>query len=309
MTNTRGILLTMISAITFGFAFTLAPMTYGENGSNPVTLTFLRNFLCLPVLLAILWFQKVSLRVTKKELTSLIILGSIGNVTTTLMLNLSFALIDVGIALTVHFIYPIFVTLACVFLYKERMSMQEIASLCIAMLGVATFFLGIDNDSAKNDNMLIGLFLAVASGVSYSFYLIYMDKSGLKNQPIFKTTFYVSLTSAICMAIFGVGTGQLTFALTREAWIISLVFSLLCTVVALSLLQIGIKHVGAASVAILTTFEPITGVVFGVILLGERITAIKIIACVLIFAGVVMLALAKQHQKKEDKPPELAQPA
>lgn len=36
----KGILLTMLSAVTFGFAFTLGPMTYGEGGSNPTTLTF-----------------------------------------------------------------------------------------------------------------------------------------------------------------------------------------------------------------------------------------------------------------------------
>ena len=67
-TSTRGILLTMLSAVTFGFAFTLGPMTYGEAGSNPVTLTFLRNFLSLPVLLAILWYQGISLQVSAKEL-------------------------------------------------------------------------------------------------------------------------------------------------------------------------------------------------------------------------------------------------
>ena len=44
----KGIILTMISSITFGFAFTLGPMTYGAGGSDPVTLTFLRNFLSLP---------------------------------------------------------------------------------------------------------------------------------------------------------------------------------------------------------------------------------------------------------------------
>lgn len=36
----KGIVLTMLSSITFGFAFTLGPMTYGAGGSNPVTLTF-----------------------------------------------------------------------------------------------------------------------------------------------------------------------------------------------------------------------------------------------------------------------------
>ncbi len=41
----KGIILTMLSSITFGFAFTLGPMTYGLEGSNPVTLTFLRNYI------------------------------------------------------------------------------------------------------------------------------------------------------------------------------------------------------------------------------------------------------------------------
>lgn len=71
----KGILLTMLSAVTFGFAFTLWPMTYGEGGSNPTTLTFLRNFLSLPILVFILLFKGISLKVSKKEMISLAILG------------------------------------------------------------------------------------------------------------------------------------------------------------------------------------------------------------------------------------------
>ena len=107
-----------------------------------------------------------------------------------------------------------------------------------------------------------------------------MDKSGLKNQPVFKISFYVALMSSIAMGIFGIGTGELTLTtLTPQAWFISTVFALLCTVVALSLLQIGIKHVGASTAAILTTFEPITSIICGVLLLGETVTTIKIVAC------------------------------
>lgn len=73
----KGIILTMLSAITFGFAFTLGPMTYGEGGSNPTTLTFLRNLLSLPVLLIILFAKNISISVTKKEMLSLAILGGI----------------------------------------------------------------------------------------------------------------------------------------------------------------------------------------------------------------------------------------
>ena len=73
------------------------------------------------------------------------------------------------------------------------------------------------------------------------------------------------------MGIFGIGTGELTLTtLTPQAWFISTVFALLCTVVALSLLQIGIKHVGASTAAILTTFEPITSIICGVLHFGRN---------------------------------------
>lgn len=295
MTRAKGIILTMLSAVVFGFAFTLGPMTYGEGGSNPVTLTFLRNALSLPVLLAILAWQKTSLQVTKKELLHLIILGGIGNAVTTLMLNISFALIDVGIATTIHFVYPVFVTVGCVLFYKERLGLQKIIALIIAMSGIACFFVGDTTSAHAAKDTTLGLILAVASGVTYAFYIIFMDKSGLKNQPAFKITFYVALMSAIGMAIYGSAVGELTFStITPQAWVISTVFALLCTVVALSLLQIGIKHVGASTAAILTTFEPITSIIFGVLLLGESVTMIKLIACCLILVGVVTLSLAKE---------------
>lgn len=297
----KGILLTMLSAVTFGFAFTLGPMTYGEGGSNPTTLTFLRNFLSLPILVFILLFKGISLKVSKKEMISLAILGGIGNAVTTLMLFISFSLIDVGIATTIHFIYPVFVTLGCVLFYKEKLGLQKIIALMIATSGIACFFFGMDMKSGLSGGVFLGLVLAVASGMTYAFYIIYMDKSGLKNQPVFKITFYVALMSSIAMGIYGTVTGELALnSLTTKSWWISLAFSLLCTVVALSLLQIGIKHVGASTAAILTTFEPITSIVCGVLLLGESVTFVKIMACALIMIGVVTLSLSKQKKTQEE---------
>lgn len=297
----------MLSAITFGFAFTLGPMTYGEGGSNPTTLTFLRNAISLPVLLLILYAKNISVKVSKKEMLSLAILGGIGNAVTTLMLFISFSLIDVGIATTIHFIYPVFVTLGCVLFYKEKLGLQKIIALMIATSGIACFFFGIDTSAGFSGGMFLGLVLAVASGVTYAFYIIYMDKSGLKNQPVFKITFYVALMSTIAMGIYGTANGELTLGtLTTRSWVISTAFSLLCTVVALSLLQIGIKHVGASTAAILTTFEPITSIICGVVLLGESITVVKVVACALIMIGVVTLSLSKQKKAEPEAGSEAA---
>ena len=292
----KGIVLTMLSSITFGFAFTLGPMTYGAGGSNPVTLTFLRNFLSLPFLLLIVLFLKVDLRVTKNQLKNLAILGFIGNSITTLLLNIAFAHIDVGIVTPIHFTYPIFVTLGCVLFFHEKLSKQKIIALVIAMSGIGCFFIESLNSAYFNSSTLIGLILAVASGAFYAFYIIFMDKSGLKSESPFKITFYVAIASSIGMFFYGISTNQLVLSsLTTKSWIISAVFAFLCTVVALSLLQVGIKHIGASEAAVISTFEPITSVIFGILLLNEKITPIKIIACILIFSGVLILSFAKNN--------------
>jgi len=298
----KGIILTMFSAIVFGFAFTLGPMTYGDAGSNPTTLTFLRNLLSLPVLYLILIKQNISLKITGKELLNLSILGGIGNAFTTLLLFMSFALIDVGIATTIHFIYPVFVTIGCVLFYKEKLGLQKAIALLIATAGIASFFFGVDMSQGLSGDMFVGLVLAIVSGVTYAFYIVYMDKSGMKNQPVFKITFYVALVSTVALGIYGTATGELTLTtLTPKAWIISAIFALLCTVVALSLLQVGIKLIGASTAAIITTFEPITSIIFGVILLGEIMTMSKVVACSLIMLGVVVLSLAKEKTKTNTK--------
>ena len=292
----KGIILTMISSITFGFAFTLGPMTYGAGGSNPVTLTFLRNFLSLPFLLLIALFLKIDLRITKNQLKHLIILGFIGSSTTTLMLNIAFSHIDVGIVTPIHFTYPIFVTLGCVLFFHEKLSKQKIIALVIAMSGIGCFFIESLNSASFNSSTLIGLILAVASGVFFAFYIIFMDRSGLKSESPFKITFYVAITSSIAMFLYGTSTNQLALSsITTKSWIISAVFAFLCTVVALSLLQVGIKHIGASEAAVISTFEPITSVVFGVLLLNERITLLKIVACILIFVGVLILSFSKNN--------------
>ena len=292
----KGIILTMISSITFGFAFTLGPMTYGAGGSNPVTLTFLRNFLSLPFLLLIALFLKIDLRITKNQLKHLIILGFIGSSTTTLMLNIAFSHIDVGIVTPIHFTYPIFVTLGCVLFFHEKLSKQKIIALVIAMSGIGCFFIESLNSASFNSSTLIGLILAVASGVFFAFYIIFMDRSGLKSESPFKITFYVAITSSIAMFLYGTSTNQLALSsLTTKSWIISAVFAFLCTVVALSLLQVGIKHIGASEAAVISTIEPITSVVFGVLLLNERITLLKIVACILIFVGVLILSFSKNN--------------
>lgn len=298
MKKINGAIFTILSAVTFGFAFTLAPMTYGDEGSNPVTLTFLRNFLSLPILFCILIYQKESIKVNKKQLKDLVLLSGLGTSITNLLMNMAFVYVDVGVVTTLHFVYPMFVTLGSLLFLREKLNPIKVIALLITTSGIGCFFLGADNSTSQN--VWLGIVMALTSGITYAFYMIFIDKSGLKNLNPIKVTFYVAAVSSVVMLFYGTLTKSLVFEiLSPKAWVISAIFSVLCTVIALSLIQVGIKNTGPSTAAILSTFEPITSVVFGSLLLGESVTIIKVIACLLIFSGILVLAFAETKNLKK----------
>ncbi|MPQ43894.1 DMT family transporter [Clostridium tarantellae] len=304
MNKSKGILLTILSAIIFGFAFTLSPITYGDGGSNAVTLTFLRSFICIPILFIVLKIKKIPIKITKKELFNFFILGFIGAAVTTVTLNTSFAYIDVGIASTLHFVYPIFVTLGCVIFFKERLGKKKLIALIIATLGICCFF-GTSGETTSA-NLPLGISLAIFSGATYAFYIIFMDKSGLKDLNPFKASFYIAIVVSAIVGIYGIFTKELTiFNLTAKSWGLTILIAILCSFVAVSLLQVGIKHIGASTASILSTFEPITGVICGTLILGENFNLLKLIACALIFLGVGILVSANNKNEDELKSKEI----
>lgn len=288
----KGIILCILSSISFGLAFSIAPLTYGDAGSNAVNLALFRNFLALPFLFFIIIFLKIGFKITLKQFFNLVLIGVLGNSTTALMLNLALVHIDVGIVMPIHFTYPLFVLLFSVLFYKDKLSKSNIIALIIAMIGILCFFYeALANLNANSKEIIIGLILALLTGATYGFYIIFMDKSGLKTQNPFKMTFYISLASGFSVLTYGLIFDEFDFSkMTQNAWLFSLAFALLCNVIALSLLQIGIKHIGANMAAVITTFEPLTGVICGAWFLGELITIGKIIACCFIFAGVLILS-------------------
>lgn len=137
-----------------------------------------------------------------------------------------------------------------------------------------------------------GIFLALLSGLFYSIHMVVMDKSGIKNMHYFKLSFYLCLFGAALSGIYGGVTGQLALHLTGQAWLFAFLVSICASVGAISLFQLGIRYTGASTAAILSTLEPITSVILGVLVLGELFTARKIAGCLCILLSVVLIAAA-----------------
>jgi len=283
MYKTRGIIFTMLSAVIFGFTPILARIAY-DGGSNGVTMAFLRSVLSLPVLIGILKYKGLSLKPTPQQFRNIVLAGGVGSALATILLYSSYKYIPVGMATTLHFVYPLLVALLCVFFLRERLDVWKIAALVAGTAGVAFFM---ERGSSAG---ILGVVLALASGVVFAFHVFWVDRSGLKNMYYYQLVFYLCICIAVVSGVFGTATGMLTFRLTPKAWLYSLLVSLFVSVAGLSMFQLGIRYIGATSASILSTLEPITSVVLGILVLGESVSPLKLTGCALILVSVICIA-------------------
>lgn len=286
----RGYFLTILSAIIFGFTPILAKFTYNM-GNNGITLAFFRHLFVIPILFIMIKLLKINYKISLQQLKKIILVGVIGNAFTVAMLYTSYSYIQVGSATVLHFLYPMFVSLICFFYYKEQLSKTVRICLAIASIGILFFIEG-------GNTSFIGLFLALFSGITFAYYIVGVEKLGLQTINPYVLNFYFAIVIAITLLIIGIISNQLVLSLSMKAYSYSFIIAILTSIIGIICLQQGIKYLGATTASILSMFEPVTSVIFGIIILHERLTIVKASGCLIILGAVIGLIVS--NSKKEE---------
>lgn len=286
-TKQKGIIFTMIATILFGVTPAVGKLTYAM-GNNGVQLAFLRHLFVLPLFLMIVIYQGQSLRLNKSQCLDVFKVGFFGNTLTIVMLYSSYEYIGVGSATVLHFLYPLFVVCMNFILYHQKLNKQQLCCLALAIIGIFCFM-----DSSSSS--LIGALLAILSGVFFAYYMVGMDHSSIRYMSPYVFNFYLVLMNSIVIFILAFLLGRVSI-LPLQAYILSGVVAVLTSLIGVVLLQKGIYCLGASLTAILSTLEPITSIVVGVVWLNESLTLLKIIGCILVLLSTFILVKA-QNQK------------
>lgn len=291
-TRTRGFLATMASAAFFGF-IPLFVKTICAGGGNTVSAAFYRFFLSLPVLYIYLKAQGVSMRITAAELGKVVLITLFGYGGTAVLLFSSYNFIPSGMSTTIHFMYPVFTILGCMIFLKEKISPLKILCVALCFSGVLLFYNG------EGGSSLLGMGLAFISGITYAFYTIYLGKSGLQEMGSLKLIFYMNAAAAVMIFVMAIVTRQFTVQLTPLAWGTAIFFASATSLIGVLGYQVGVKYIGPQNAAILSTFEPITSVIIGILIYQETFTPRTVLGCLCILTSVVIVAKMKDSPQKE----------
>ena len=293
----RGYVMVILSAVLYGLMPLMANHIKAD-GANSYTLVFLRNALSLPLLAGLALWQQKTLAVPVRELPTISLAALFGCCVTPVLLYLSYESIDSGTATVFHFVYPALVVLGGALFLKQKPRAGTVMSVLVCVGGIALFF-----DPAK-PVAWEGSSLALLSGGTFATYVLLLSVFANRRTKGFLFAFYVAVVCTVAMAIFCWCTGLFAFPQSLKGWLLSFLFAALINGCATVLFQQGTFLVGGQRASILSTMEPITGVVVGAIWLGEFAgksagsIVRTVIGSVLVVAATVMIALFDSKKEK-----------
>lgn len=260
----KGYIYTALSAIIFGLMPLLTKIIIAR-GTTSLTIPFFRVFYVTIVLFLVLKIKKIDFHLEKRDLLSVMLTSIFGSGLTIIILNESYNYVDTGIATSLHFLYPLFVAILCCFFYGEKIKKKQIISLSFALVGIICFM-------SKGNGSLFGYFLAIASGLTYAFYLVKMDKTGLVKMNAFKLSFYLALFTTIEIFTMNLFMQDVVFKMDAIAYGLLLVLALSSSFLATVLLQKGVLLLGSTRASFICLLEPVTSMIMGILWLNEALT-------------------------------------
>lgn len=276
----QGRLYILSSAVIFGLMPLGASYAYG-GGSNALQLVFTRFFLPLPFFYAMLRHKGINLSITKRQFMQIQLLA-LSFCLTPITLYMSYYYMDTGVATTLHFMYPLFVILGCLVFYKEVPTTKVWICLGLTLAGL---LLAMPRGGAQG----LGVFFSILSALTFSFYVIYLSKSGLGILDNLSLVFHVALAASIQTAIMITLLGKWS-AMSTQGWLASFIFAMVVSIGGALSFQKGTLLIGPQKASIFSTVEPLTSIIVGVLLLGDHLTWLSGAGMFLILLSALLLA-------------------
>lgn len=292
-TSWKGIGMTSGAGIIFG-AFPIFTTLFVQYGGDVDTFNLYGFLLTVVFLAAYIALTKRSFKLEKRAV-GFVILAGLMNVITRILLTYSYGYLDVGIATTLHFMYPLFAALIGTLLFREKMPLYKWIAFVIASASVSLFASGFTSGA-----QFIGIALAVSSAVCFALYMLVTEKAGLSEMDPVVFVFYVSLVSAIGCVGMGITTGSLIGAVPVKALIVLLLCAIVNNVIGFALQQQGVKYMGAAMAALFSLFEPVFSCIFGAAFLHQAMGG-RSIAGILIILLCLVAIVVLDHRRETRK--------
>jgi drug/metabolite transporter (DMT)-like permease len=255
-----------------------------------------------------LW-RPATLRTTRRELGFLVVFGVFGLAFVQLFYFVGIQRLDIGIALVINYLAPVFVALWARFYVHEPVRRRLWLAIALCLLGLS-LVVELWNGGSSLDG--IGVLACLVTAIAYAGYVLMAEHSLESGRDVYSLLAWGFSFAALFWAVFQPwwsfpvdlvdGSASLLGRfddVSVPVWLLLAYIVVLGTVVPFILLVSALHHVPATRVTIVAMLEPVLAAIVAWIWLGEELAAVQIAGGLIVLAGVVIAQSARSEDRDE----------
>ena len=243
-----------------------------------------------------------TLRLRRGELPFLVAFGVLGLALVQFLYFVGISHLDIGVALVIQYLAPVFVALWARFFVHEPVRRRLWVAIALSLAGlslVVDLWGGFALDA-------VGVAASLAAALAYAFYVLMAERSLQRGRDAYSLLAWGFAFAALFWAIvqpwwsFPWDTVEGDVSLlgrleetTAPTWLLLAYVVVLGTVVPFALLVSALHHVPATRVTIVAMLEPVLAAAVAWIWLGEELAGLQILGGLLVLAGVLLAQSAR----------------
>jgi drug/metabolite transporter (DMT)-like permease len=279
----RGYALVAAAAAMFGLNGSMARSLI-DDGLSAVRLAQLRSLGSLVILAAFLLVaQRERLRVDRRDLPALAVLGVAGLALVHATYFLAIDRLQIGVAVTIQYLAPMLLLVWLRVGHGRRLAGGLWGAVALSLVGC---FLVVEAYRPGELDAL-GVAFSFAAAVTFAFYMVGSERAGHRHEPVTTLVWafaFASLFWAVATPWWSFPFAELdsaeAAALALGVIVVGTLLPFLCIVAAL-------RHIPASRAAVVATLEPVLAALFAAFLHDEALAAPQLAGGAAVLAAVV----------------------
>ena len=255
---------------------------------NPFLIVYFRVSIASVILVLYLYLSKTKFKVTNKIVYNLFIMALLNNVVPFLLIAYGQQTTTGGLASILNANTSLItILLASMFISYEKLTVNRILGVLIGLFGIIIAvgyesFLTIYDDS-------YGKFLILLATVSYSFAGIWAKLKLSDVPPLISATGMLTFSTVILSPFAAIYFNDDLINLNFTIIFYSIMFAVLCSVIAYFLYFKILEKTGAGNLLICTIIIPPASIILNSLILGQVISISELIGLMIIILGLIVL--------------------
>lgn len=286
-----GTALTFMACLGFSIVPALAKSSYdaGANALGVMTVRF--SVATVLLLVARLVFGRKESWPDRRRTIELLVIGAVGITAVSLTYFIAIDDIDTSLAIVLWYVYPIFVVAVSWVLFKKRPRRNVFIALPFTLAGIAITAGQVSGGSGT------AITLVMVSSFLFSFYILALDRAS-RGVGLITNVTVLSIGTAIgywIVCLTPITPLEARFPDDTRTWVLITTLAVFGTTAPFLFSVAGLTRLEASTYSVITTIEPVLGIIVAVLFLGESMSATRLIGAALVIGALVGFSVSESR--------------